>query len=86
MKYVQVSENVLCDLLNCKSKVNDLKMLVDDWASQLKELNLLDEMTDILYAERYGNESKNGGKIEGEIEVKTVKDVMLDVKRDVMKC
>ena len=53
MQYVQISAQVLCDMLDSKSKVTDLKMLVDEHAKQLKAVNLLEKMTDILYSTRY---------------------------------
>lgn len=56
MNEVSVSKNIMCDLLDCKSKVEDMKMLVDEWSVQLKDLGLLNRMTDILYANRYMND------------------------------
>ncbi len=53
MKYTQVSEPVLCDLLNSKSKVTDMKLLVDEYAKQLKEIDMLEKIVTILYSERY---------------------------------
>lgn len=53
MQYAQISAQILCDLLDSKSKITDLKMLVDDYAPQLKEIRMLDKMVEILYSTRY---------------------------------
>ena len=58
MEYIQVSKSVLCDLLNSKSKVTDMKLFVEENAIQLKEMQLLNEMAEILYSERYSVDEK----------------------------
>lgn len=58
MKYVQISEKVLCDLLDSKSKVTDMKTLVDEHATQLKEIKMLEKAVEILYSNRYDPEDQ----------------------------
>ena len=48
MNYVQVSESTLCDLLNCKSKITDLTLLVDRYAAQLHTMGFLVDFRNIL--------------------------------------
>ena len=53
MRYTQISTPIMCDLLDCKSKVEDMKLLVEEYALQLKALNMLDRLAEILYSVRY---------------------------------
>lgn len=50
MKYVQISEGVLCDLLSSKSKVTDMTLLVDRYAIQLHQMGFLEDFRAILYS------------------------------------
>ena len=53
MKYVQIAEPIFRDLIDAKSKVTDIKMLVDDYAIQLDRMGFLHDIRAILYGERY---------------------------------
>lgn len=62
IKLVSMSATTASDLIDCKSKVEDMKMLIDEWSIQLKEIGLLDKMADILYSRRYScGESRENG-------------------------
>lgn len=62
IKLVSMSVATASDLIDCKSKVEDMKMLIDEWSVQLKEIGLLDKMADILYSRRYScGESRENG-------------------------
>lgn len=51
--YTQISNNVLRDLLNCKTKVTDVKMFADDYEDVLREAMLYDELMAILNSRPY---------------------------------
>ena len=44
----EVSENVMRDLLTCKSKLTDVQMFADDYSDVLREAMLYDELMTIL--------------------------------------
>ena len=54
--YTYVSDVILADMLSAKSKVTDMKMLVEANAALLKDVGLLDDMTAILYSVAYKEE------------------------------
>lgn len=56
--YTYVSDVILADMLSAKSKVTDMKMLVEANAALLKDVGLLDEMAAILYGAVYKEEGK----------------------------
>ena len=63
MKYVQISEAVLCDLLDSKSKIIDIKLLVDEYSLQLKEMRMLDRVNNILYSNRFNPQDQEVLKV-----------------------
>lgn len=56
MGYTYVSDAILRDLISAKSKVTDMRLLVDANAALLKDVGLLDDMTAILYSVAYKEE------------------------------
>ena len=48
MGYTMVSNSILCDLLNCRSKVTDMELLTDKHAAQLHRIGFLEDIREIL--------------------------------------
>ena len=51
--YTMVSDKILKDMLSAKSKITDLKYLVDEYSNQLKQVGVLDKINEILYSRVY---------------------------------
>ena len=56
MNYTYVSAPILRDLLSAKSKLTDLRAIVEANAALLKDIGLLDDIAAILYSTAYGKE------------------------------
>lgn len=52
--YTQISNAVMRDLLNCKTKLTDVMTFAEDYEDVLKECVLYDELMAILNSEPYG--------------------------------
>lgn len=51
--YTQISNAVMRDLLNCKTKLTDVKTFADDYEDVLREAMLYDELMAILNSRPY---------------------------------
>lgn len=59
MNYTYVSAPILRDLLSAKSKLTDLRAIVEANAALLKDIGLLDDIAAILYSTAYGKEEEH---------------------------
>ena len=57
-KYTQISSFVLRDLLNCKTKLQDVRQFAEDYDDVLKEAVLYDELMAILNSTQYGEDEE----------------------------
>jgi hypothetical protein len=60
MKYIQVSEPILRDLLAAKAKENDIRELVEDYSFRPNAKEWKEYLRQIIYSTRYGKEDEDG--------------------------
>lgn len=53
MKYVEVSEPVFRDLIGCKSKIEDIKVMLDDADERITKRKLIQRLKLVVNSARY---------------------------------
>ena len=62
MRYTQISDVVLCDLLSSKSKMTDVRKLVHMHAKDLQKIGLLGAFAEIIFSTRYDKDELQASK------------------------
>lgn len=53
MRQITISEPVFRDLIGCKSKIEDIKVLLTDLEPRVTKRKLLERLTLLVYSSRY---------------------------------
>ena len=55
MDYIKISESVFRDLISCKSKVDDMRMLLEDDTDKMSKSQILRRLNNVVYSYRYAD-------------------------------
>lgn len=53
MQYIEISEPVFRDLIGCKSKLEDIKVMLNEINPRITKQKFMEQLTLIVYSSRY---------------------------------